>query len=330
MRILVLGGTRFVGRHITEKLLENGQKVTLFNRGQTNPGLFPQAEHLVGDRDGALDALVGKSWDAVIDVNGYVPRVVRDSAELLRSAAGQYIYVSTGGVYRQPFAPNGNETHPTVDTSMVGESEDVGKFYSELKLLCEKVVLETFGGDGLVLRIGLQVGPYDYTDRATYWIWRVLQGGRMLAPGNPGDAYQTIDSRDLARFILVCLRDHLSRVYNVAGRSITWGQWLTEIQAVTGVQVDLTWIDDEDFLKAHDPQGQGLFTAYPLYIPEAWGEWWKNNTSKAESAGLRYRSYAETIRAILEWRPDLRSEKLTAGLTLDREQQILQAWDHRS
>src|SRR5947207_10572978 len=203
MRLLVLGGTKFLGRAAVEAALARGHDVTLFNRGQTNPELFPEAEKLRGDRDDpkTLCVLEGREWDAVIDPSGYVPRVVRAGAELLRGSVGHYVFVSSGSVYAEPYVPGYDETAPTVELENP-ESEDVIGDYGALKAACERVVGEVFPDASTNVRAGLIVGPHDQSGRFTYWPLRISLGGPVLAPAPPEQLVQFVDVRDLGAWLV--------------------------------------------------------------------------------------------------------------------------------
>ena len=216
MRLLVLGGTKFLGRAIVEEALARGHEVTTFTRGVTNPELFPEAERLRGDRDGDLSALEGRAWDAVIDTSGYVPRIVRASAEALRDS-GFYVFVSSISVYAE--LPPGYDEASPVEELEDPETEDVRAHYGALKAACERVVDDVFGERAANLRFGLIVGPHDPTDRFTYWPDRVARGGEMLAPGAPDRAWQFVDVRDGAAFALDVAGRRLPGRFNVTNSS---------------------------------------------------------------------------------------------------------------
>ncbi len=219
MKILVLGGAHFLGRHVVEQARHRDHTVTLFNRGQTAPGLFPDVEELHGDRDGGLDALRGRHWDAVIDTSGYVPRIVRQSAELLASFVSRYLFVSSISVYADFHRTHIDETYPVgqVDDKT---TEDVGQFYGPLKALCEQVVEAVYGERAVIVRPGLIVGPYDPTDRFTYWVRQFARGSHVLVPGSPDRPVQLIDGRDLASFMIDLLENRDSGVFNATGMRI--------------------------------------------------------------------------------------------------------------
>src|SRR4051794_17428927 len=207
MKLLVLGGTRFLGRAVVQAALAAGDEVTLFNRGVTSPELFPEVEKLRGDRDGGLTLLAGRQWDAVIDPSGYVPRVVRDSAELLRDSVDQYVFVSSISVYGFSQPPPWTEETRRLELSE--ETEEVESHYGELKADCEDVVREVYGERGANVRAGLIVGPHDPTGRFTYWPHRIMRGGRVLAPGEPGRQVQIVDVRDLGEWLVHLARERI-------------------------------------------------------------------------------------------------------------------------
>src|SRR5262245_34894569 len=217
MRLLVIGGTRFVGRGVVRFALDAGHEVTLFNRGQTDPDAYPEAEHLVGDRDGGLDVLRGRSWDAVIDTCGYVPRVVRASAELLAGAVGHYTFVSSLSVYADDRTPGQDESATLLRLEDPTVEEVTGESYGGLKVLCEEAVDDVFPGRALIARAGLIVGPEDYSDRMPYWVRRVADGGEVLAPGPPDYAVQVIDARDLGAWMVSCAESGTAGTFNATG-----------------------------------------------------------------------------------------------------------------
>src|SRR5919204_586040 len=241
MKLLVLGGTLFLGRAVVESALAGGHDVTIFTRGQTAPELFPEAERLQGDRDGDLGALEGRSWDAVVDTSAYVPRVVRQSAELLRDNVEHYTFVSTVSVYGpQP----GRVTEETpVRRPEDPETEDVQNRYGELKTLSEDVVNEVFGERAAIVRPGLIVGPHDPTNRFTYWVTRVAKGGEVLAPGRPDRPIQFVDARDVAEWMLRMADEQRGGVFNATGPEppVTMGELLETCEQVSGSGARLVW-----------------------------------------------------------------------------------------
>ena len=311
MRLLLLGGTQFVGRTIAEQALAGGDEVTLFHRGQTNPELFPDSEHVLGDRDGGLGALGTGKWDAVIDTCGYYPRLVRDSARLLRDRVGRYVFVSSVSVYAD-VSDGANEESPvgTVDDET---TEDLGaehERYGPLKALCEREVEQVFGDRALVVRPGLIVGPHDPTGRFTYWPHRLARGGEILAPGPPDRRVQFIDVRDLAGWILHMVDVGSGGVFNATGTGVTWSDLLG------GGAV--TWVSDA-FLVGH---GVGEWMELPLWIADpAWTGMHRIDVSRAITAGLVFRPLRDTIQATLTGAETVDG----VGLDPEREAELLAA-----
>jgi 2'-hydroxyisoflavone reductase len=297
MKLLILGGTQFVGRAIAAAALERGHELTLFHRGRTNPGLFPEAEHLHGDRDGDLSALEGRSFEAVIDTSGYVPRVVRASAELLAGSVGHYDFVSTIGVYSD-FSTGPGEQAPKQQWD--GVSEDVNAAYGALKAACEDVVQDVFGDLALMIRPGLIVGPHDPTYRFTYWVDRIARGGTVVAPEPRENLVQLIDVRDLAEWLVRCAEDRVTGAYNAVGPAtlLTMEEMLEACRMATESDAQLRWLS-ADLLKE---RGVEEWSTLPLWLvdPGHRGVVEVDN-SRALAAGLTLRPLDETIRDTLAW-----------------------------
>ena len=241
MRLLVLGGTRFLGRALVESALARGHELTLFNRGQTNAELFPETEKIRGDRTLDLSPLDGREWDAVLDVATFLPRAVRRSVEALAGRVGRYVYVSSISAYA-------DQSTPPVEGAPVAElddrdAEDI-EHYGALKAACEQIVVDAFGERALVVRPGLIVGPHDPTDRFTYWPRRVAEGGRVLAPAPPDQPVQFIDVRDLADWIVSATEEQLDGLYNATGDTISFEQLLDECRRVSG-DAEIVWVPSE-------------------------------------------------------------------------------------
>ena len=328
MRLLILGGTAFLGRAIADAALHRGDQVTLFHRGKTNPDLFPRAEHVLGDRDGGLDALAGRTFDACVDTSGYFPRVVGDSARFLAEAVGRYAFVSSLSVYAPPLGPVTDETAPVGRLEDPSVEEITGETYGPLKALCETEVEKVFGERSLITRPGLIVGPHDPTDRMSYWPWRIAQGGETLAPGRPDRAIQMIDVRDLAEWILHALDGETSGTYNATSTpgDLTMEGFLATCQRVSGSDATLQWIDDAFLLE----QEAGGWVELPLWIPEsdpmAHG-FFGFTSKKAIGQGMIFRPLEQTIRDTLDWlgtRP--KDHAWRAGMARDKEQAILRHW----
>lgn len=334
MRLLILGGSQFVGRHIVETALARGHEVTLFNRGRTNPGLYANVEEIHGDRDGGLAALGDATWDAVIDTSGYLPRVVRQSVEALSGRAKQYVFVSSISVYKQPMA-DGEDESAALDTMDDETSEDIGAHYGALKVLCEQAVSSGFDGLTLNVRPGMIIGPYDPTDRFTYWIWRIAQGGDVLAPGNPDRPVQFIDARDLAALMLTQTENGASGAVNATGpdHRVTMRDYLEACKRVTGSNARLTWVDDA-FLQAHDV---GPFMEMPFWLPDTENALFTVSIARALADGLTFRPLDETIRDTWTWSQtrDADTPRWSAafadnpravGMNREREQALLKLW----
>lgn len=328
MRLLILGGTIYLGRHLVDAALARGHAVTLFNRGQHNPDLYPDVAKVRGDRTVSLDALAGGRWDAVIDTSGYVPRVVRQAAETLADRVDHYTFISSLSVYADPSRPGVDET-AAVGRIDDPTTEDVtGESYGPLKALCEQAAQAARPGRTLVIRPGLIVGPYDPTDRFTYWPRRVAQGGEVLAPGRPGYETQIIDARDLAAWTLDMVEARRVGVYNATGPAtpLTLGEVLDTSQAVSGSDATFTWLDEVFLIQ----QGVQPWTELPLWVPESdpqMAGFNKFSIDRALAAGLTFRPLADTVAATLAW--DATRDPAAprrAGLTREREAELLRAW----
>jgi 2'-hydroxyisoflavone reductase len=332
MKLLIIGGTVFLGRHLVEAARERGHQITLFNRGQHNPDLYPDIEKLRGDRDGDLSTLRGLRWDAAIDTCGYVPRVVRASAELLADAVDHYTFISSISVYAD-FGVLGIDERSAVGTLADAAVEDItGETYGPLKALCEQAAEQAMPGRVLTIRPGLIVGPHDPTDRFTYWPHRTAQGGDVLAPGRPEHRTQIIDVRDLAAWIVRMAEAGQVGIYNATGPDypLTIGRLLEECKAVSGRDAHFEWVAERFLLDA----GVTPWSEVPLWVPEEDPEnkgFDSVNCGKAIDAGLRFRPLADTVRDTLAWdatRPaDLERR---AGLKRECEAELLEAWRART
>jgi 2'-hydroxyisoflavone reductase len=325
MKLLVLGGTRFLGRHLAGAALAAGHKVALFNRGLSGPGLFPQAERLRGDRDGGLSELEGRRFDAVVDTSGYVPRVVRASAELLAPNAGHYTFVSWISVYREE-RPGVNETAPVATLADESVEEVTDETYGALKALCEREVLRAFPGRSLIVRPGLIVGPFDPTDRFTYWPVRVARGGEVLAPDPESRLIQIIDGRDLAGWILEAAERGTTGPFNATGPAepLTMGSLLDACLDVGGNDTRFTWVAEEFLLG----NGVGPWVELPLWTPD--GDGMKVSIERALASGMTFRPLSQTIADTLLWAMGRHLEtEPKAGLARDRESALLAAWNSR-
>ncbi|MCO5183806.1 MAG: NAD-dependent epimerase/dehydratase family protein [Anaerolineae bacterium] len=326
MNLLILGGTVFLGRHITEAAVAAGHTVTLFNRGQSGADIFPQLETLIGDRDkGDLSALDGRTWDAVIDTCAYVPRVARDSATKLADTVAHYTFVSTCSVYANLTTTGQDETAPVIELEDPTVENVTGETYGGLKVLCERAVAETLPDRTLIIRPGLIVGPHDRSDRFTYWPVRVADGGEVLAPGRPERPVQYIDVRDLAAWTVRMVEQKATGVYNTIGPEpeTTMGATLESCRRISGSNAAFTWVD-EAFLLENEV---GAYVEMPLWVPEEYRAFDAFSADKAVAAGLTYRPIDDTIRATLTWQATRPADyQWRAGLTRERERELLTKW----
>ena len=240
MKILLIGGTRFLGRHPVTSARARGHEITLFNRGKTNPDLFSRVKTIRGDREKDLDQLSGQ-WDAVIDTCGYVPRVVNLSAEALKERVQQYVFISSISVYSDFSKIGINESSDLGTLSDESVEEITGETYGPLKVLCEKAVQEVFGARALIVRPGLIVGPHDSTDRFTYWPVRINQGGDILTPERPDVLTQFIDARDLADFTIRLIEQNVSGVFNATGNPMTLNTLFETCKRVSKSNATFKW-----------------------------------------------------------------------------------------
>ncbi|MCL5116342.1 MAG: NAD-dependent epimerase/dehydratase family protein [Firmicutes bacterium] len=330
MRILILGGTSFLGRHLVLAAKTRGHAVTLFNRGKTGPDLFPDVEQIRGDRDGGLSALEGRTWDVCIDTSGYLPRVVRQSVAALRQSVQHYVFVSSVSVYAD-FAVVGIAEEYPVARVEDESTEDIGQFYGALKALCENEVVSGFGPDhALIVRPGLIVGPYDPTDRFTYWVRRFAQGGRVVVPESPDRPIQLIDARDLAEWMLTLCENQVTGVFNATGLvpPLTMGRLVDALMNTLPAASEVEWLP-EDFLLEHEV---AEWSELPLWISDAanWPGFETVSVDRALAQGLTFRTIEDTIGATWEW--DLtrnQAAPMKAGLTPERERELLADWDNQ-
>jgi len=327
-RLLILGGTTFLGRHLVEAALERRHVVTLFNRGRTNPGLFPQVERIIGDRDGGLDALAGRRWDAVIDTSGYIPRLVRQSAIALEAATEHYCYVSTISTYAKPPPPGFDETAPIATLDDPQAEAVTPETHGALKGASETAVNAILPGRTLIIRPGLIVGPYDPSDRFGYWVARLRRGDTVLAPGRADAPIQLVDVRDLAAWMIRMVEPHATGLFNATGPagSLTMGELLETGRQALGGTARFDWVADEFLLAQEDP------VTLPFWVPTSSVKagLLTMDCSRARAAGLKFRPLPETYQDMAAWldtRPADHAWK--TGLTATREAGLLTAWRHR-
>ncbi len=325
MKILVLGGKRFLGIALVEAILQAGHTPTFFNRGLTNPNLFPDVENLIGDRDGGLKALKRKKWDAVIDTSGFIPRIVRQTAKLLSGKCQSYTFISSVSVYKDFIKPDITEDYPLTHLEDQEDEDYTGKAYGPLKALCEYEIQQNFDGKVLVIRPGLIVGPHDPSDRFTYWPWRVSLGGKILSPAPPSSSLQFIDVRDLAAFIVNMVEKRSEGVFNVTGpkKPATFGSLLIACREACCSDAKFEWVEEEFLLK----ENVTPWTDLPLWVPASdpsYAGFYNINISKAVKEGLTFRPLSQTVGDTLNWvknRPD--TTVLKAGMDITTETQLL-------
>jgi 2'-hydroxyisoflavone reductase len=320
MHILVLGGTQFLGRHVVDAALQQGHDVTMFNRGQTRPELFPDVEKLRGDRDGDLGALDGRRFDAVVDTSGYVSRIVQATLDALDDV-GHYTFVSSVSAYASLATP-ADESAPVAQLT---EETEVwrSEAYGALKALCEDAVRRRFP-NAFIPRPGLIVGPWDPTGRFTYWPQRLADGGQVLAPA-PADApAQVVDARDLAEWIVTAAEQTLSGTFNAVAPPVTIGEVVETCRAVAGTESEIVWVDPA-FLVEHE---FGEWMELPLWLNDpAYRSMQQTPVDRALAAGLQHRPLAETVRDTLAWvRSGEAPAEAPAGLEREKERRILDAW----
>jgi 2'-hydroxyisoflavone reductase len=328
LRILILGGTGFLGPHLVERAKARGHTLTLFNRGKTAPHLFPDVEKLRGDRKGDLKSLEGRKWDAVIDDTAYVPKQVKLSADLLAPNVRHYVLVSSISVYPDDLKAGADETAPVRQLTEL-DTEEVLKHYGELKAACEVTAEAALPGRTLNIRPGLIVGPGDKSDRFTYWPVRFDRGGEVLAPGTGKDPVQYIDVRDLAAWMIHAVEARIVGTFNAVGpaQRQTVAELLEACRTASETPAALTWVD-EKFLEEQKVYPWGdlpVWTGSQNHFAEI-------DSGKAVRGGLAFRPVRETARDTLAWwktQPEERRATMHAGLKPEREREVLAAWKAR-
>lgn len=336
MRVLVIGGSAFLGRHVIESALARGDTVTTFNRGKTGRGLYPQAEELYGNRDGDLRAIAeeigkGRTWDAVVDTCGYVPRIVRQSASLLAGKVGHYTFVSSLSVYGDDYTPYSDESLPVARMDDDPDSEQIMLYYGALKARCEQIVEAFFPGKGLYARAGLIIGKYDQINRFPYWLKRIAKGGEILVPGNPDALVQLIDARDLADFMLHCAENGTAGAFNLTGAAQPYRlvEVLETVKRGVGGNGQFVPVSDQ-FLGEHEINPlDGL----PFWMPSEMRGFFLRKIDKALAAGLTFRPLEETTRTTWDWiqhgPPPPEKDagvRMRSRLPPERETELLAAW----
>lgn len=336
LRILILGGTGFTGPFQVKYALSRGHQVTVFNRGRTHPGELPkEVEQLIGDRNGKLDALKGRTWDVCIDIPTTLPVWVRDAAQILKGNVDRYVFISTISVYADTSKPGMDETAPLAKYAGADPMRETNAtmrannfaLYGPLKAISEAEAEKWFPGKTLVIRPGYIVGPGDESDRFTYWPVRVERGGEVLAPGTTADPIQIIDARDLAEWTIRMVEQGTTGSLNAVGpkSKLTMGRMLDEIKKATNSDARFTWVDD-NFLSS-----EKIIDDIPIWTSPHGPEigYSTMNINKAVSKGLTFRPLYDTIRATLDWfrkQPTSRQLKMRAGIKPEREAEVLAAW----
>ena len=334
LRILILGGTGFTGPYQVRYALSRGHKVTTFNRGKTHPGELPkEVEQLIGDRNGQLDALNGRKWDIAIDNPTTLPVWVRDAAQILKGNVERYVFISTISVYADT-SKGVDETAPLeryegpdpFKETLAAMKASGYKTYGPLKALSENEAERSFPGKTLIVRPGLIVGPRDETDRFTYWPVRIDRGGEVLAPGTSSDPVQFIDARDLAEWTIRMVENGEAGIYNATGpaKPLVIGDMLDEIKGAVHSDAKFTWVP-ADFLAQNKVEA---WSDMPVWTGDESGMA-RTNIARALAKGLTFRPLAETARDTLVWfksQPQDRQSKLRAGLTPEREGEVLAQW----
>ncbi len=342
LTVLVLGGTGQTGPHLIEQLLAGGHTVTLFNRGTRSEELFPEVECLIGDRaldaeDGlkALQSAVdaGRTWDVCIDIWPHIPKIVENTATLLRENVGHFMYVSSMGVYTDTSTHDGDESTPVgeaPDADTTAYSDDL---FGPFKAECENRVRRIYPENHTIFRPGLIVGPRDFSFRGGYWPVRVRRGGEVFAPGDGSDPVQIVDGRDLTAFEVLCMQRRTGGTFNVTGphpsQPLTMRGMLEACRKASGSEATFVWADT-DFLDAH---GVSPWSDLPSWLPGEgdYAGFCRRNIDKAVTAGLDFRPLVETFRDTLAWFDGLETERREGvvkrcGLTAEREAELLVAW----
>jgi 2'-hydroxyisoflavone reductase len=352
MRLLVIGGTKFLGRYLIESALARGHEVTMFNRGARDAALFPEIERLRGDRNRDLSALAGRRWDAVIDTCGYTPGVVGRAAALLSERVAHYTFISSLSVYKDFSAPAPDESRPvatiTDEQLRAAEASEptadgvpaqaYGAAYGPLKALCEQALENALPGRALSVRAGMIVGPHDYTDRFTYWARRMARGGEVLAPAPAEQRTQLVDARDLSDWLVRMSEERRTGTFNATGPDypLTFERMLDECRRAGGSDARVTWADEKFLLNA----GVGPWVELPFWMPDVPDEgeaeglnryFFHVNCQKAIASGLKFRPLIETARDTLAWdRTRPQDAPLKAGLNAEREAELLYWWRAQS
>jgi 2'-hydroxyisoflavone reductase len=340
MKILVLGGSRFLGRTFVETAQKQNHEVTIFNRGNQNEGL-KDVEIITGDRLGELNELKNRYWDAVLDTSGFIPSSVLKSTQVLKDRVKHYTFISSISVYKDWIKENFDENYPVYEMSLVKANElskdgDIYKYYGQFKALCEVIAEKNMPGCVANIRAGQLIGPNDYTDRIPYWIHRIAKGGKVLAPGNPNRPVQLIDNKDHSNWILKLMTKVTTGTFNGTGPDyiLTMKDFLETCIKVTRSDAEIVWVSEKFLLD----NKVAPWTEMPLWVPEEFPlepdlkEPWKGaftvNIEKAIGSGLTFRPLADSLADIYEWEKqrNLGEGDWKSGMRADREKELLQLW----
>ncbi|GEM49074.1 NAD-dependent epimerase/dehydratase family protein [Deinococcus cellulosilyticus] len=324
MNVLVLGGSRFVGWYIVHSLLKAGHQVSVFNRGRSNTDLPAEVEQLVGDRNTDLSALQGRSWDAVIDVNAYVPRQVRQIVEVLKGRVEHYVLVSTISVYSDSAEVPITEESPVIELENKDTEEVTGETYGGLKVLCERTLAELWGEKHTILRLGLVVGGRDLTFRFPFWVKRALEGDEMIAPNKPVSPVQFVFVKDIADFAVHTVENQIYGTFNTVREPELWGEVLREIVQQAGTDAPLTWVDGNFLLE----QGVRPWMDLPIWLPEQpeFIGMLSVSDRKAKLNGMPSSPLPEVVEDMVTWAKTQPDEAFKEGLSKERIREILNAW----
>lgn len=340
MKILVIGGTKFSGRHLVKSALANNHEVTIFHRGNHSTDELGDVEEIIGDRVFDLDKLENRTWDVCVDMCGYLPQWVESSANALKDSVKKYVFISSISAYDTDVEPNYKEDAKLARLTPEQEKKfaeldakgdvgaaDLGEMYGALKTLCEEETAKAFPENHLIIRPGLIVGEYDFTDRWTYWVMRVAKGGEVLSPANPNANVQFIDAKNLMEWLVHLLENDETGVYNAVNKpfDLTFGAMLEEIKKVSESDSTFTWVSDE-FMKENRVTP---WSDMPVHVPESLEFIRTANIDNALEKGLKIRPLNETISDTLKWRRTI-DEDLKAGITRERESELLKKWHEQN
>ncbi len=341
MNILVLGGTQFVGRHIVQGILDAGHSVTIFSRGQTNTSLFPGVPRLMGDRNDDLTAIeeavktqaaAGKSFDACVDVSAYTRNHVLRSLKAVGSHVSRYLLISSISVYKAPVEPFFSESSP-VEELENRDADLSNETYGGLKVVCEREVESALGDRGVMFRLGLVNGPYDHTDRATYWAVRAHRGGEIFVPAGASTPIQIIDPRDIGNAAVHALENELFGPINIVNSPTTWSEFLAVGSAMGGSTDGYLFADDQEWVESQlesipepDDGNERPMGPLPMFLPARYGwSFWQADNKRSLDTGISYRPIDTTVEETLTWRLE-EGSPLKAGLAPNQERELIDRW----